>query len=40
MNVGLMNEKGYRACPGFGKSIGKIRGGRKAGGTTSIEWKY
>ena len=39
MHVGPMKEKGYRACPGCRESVGRISGGRKSGGTASIEWK-
>lgn len=31
-------EKGYRRCPSCGKSIGRVKGGRKSGGTASLEW--
>ena len=31
-------EKGYRVCPGCGKSVGRVKGGRRSGGTASIEW--
>lgn len=33
-------KKGYRKCPnpGCGKSIARITGGRKSGGSASIEW--
>jgi endogenous inhibitor of DNA gyrase (YacG/DUF329 family) len=30
---------GYRECPECGKSSGRITGGRKSGGTVSIEWE-
>ena len=39
MHVGPDDTKGYRECPGCGKSIGRVTGGRKSGGTASIEWK-
>jgi predicted RNA-binding Zn-ribbon protein involved in translation (DUF1610 family) len=29
---------GYRKCPNCGKSIGHVKGGRKSGGTASLEW--
>lgn len=32
-------EKGYRKCPSCGKSTGRISGGRKSGGTASVEWE-
>jgi hypothetical protein len=31
-------ERGFRRCPGCGNSIGHVTGGRKSGGTASIEW--
>jgi endogenous inhibitor of DNA gyrase (YacG/DUF329 family) len=38
MHVGPQGEKGYRKCPTCGKSVGRVKGGRKSGGTASIEW--
>jgi predicted RNA-binding Zn-ribbon protein involved in translation (DUF1610 family) len=38
MHVGPQKEKGYRKCPACGKSTGRVNGGRKSGGTASIEW--
>lgn len=38
MHVGPNGEKGYRVCPKCGKSVGRVRGGRKSGGEASIEW--
>jgi predicted RNA-binding Zn-ribbon protein involved in translation (DUF1610 family) len=38
MHVGPGGEKGYRACPNCGKSIGHVKGGRKSGGEAYIEW--
>ena len=37
MHVGPQNEKGYRKCPGCENSIGRVSGGRKSGGSASIE---
>jgi predicted RNA-binding Zn-ribbon protein involved in translation (DUF1610 family) len=37
MHVGPGGVKGYRQCPGCGKSV-RISGGRKSGGQASIEW--
>ncbi len=34
----LNGEKGHRKCPSCGKSIGHVMGGRKSGGSASIEW--
>jgi hypothetical protein len=31
-------HRGHRDCPGCHKSIGRVSGGRKSGGTASIEW--
>ena len=39
MHVGPNGEKGYRDCPRCGKSNGRIKGGRKSGGTATIEWE-
>jgi len=36
--VSGMIHKGVRSCPECGKSIGKCKGGRKSGGTASLEW--
>lgn len=38
MHVGPGGEKGYRECPNCRKSIGRVKGGRKSGGSASIEW--
>jgi predicted RNA-binding Zn-ribbon protein involved in translation (DUF1610 family) len=38
MHIGPNGEKGYRKCPNCAKSIGRVRGGRKSGGSASIEW--
>ena len=38
MHVGPKGEKGYRKCPKCQKSIGRVKGGRKSGGSASIEW--
>ncbi len=38
MHVGPDGTKGYRKCPGCGKSVGRVKGGRKSGGSASIEW--
>lgn len=38
MHVGPNGEKGYRKCPTCSKSIGRVKGGRKSGGTATIEW--
>ena len=38
MHLGPEGEKGYRKCPSCGKSIGRVSGGRKSGGSASIEW--
>jgi len=38
MHVGPDGEKGYRKCPRCGKSIGRVKGGRKSGGTATIAW--
>ena len=38
LHLGPSGELGYRKCPGCGKSIGRIKGGKKSGGTASIEW--
>ncbi len=38
MHVGPKGEKGYRKCPNCSKSIGRVKGGRKSGGSASIEW--
>jgi predicted RNA-binding Zn-ribbon protein involved in translation (DUF1610 family) len=31
-------HNGERPCPKCGKSIGRVKGGRKSGGTASISW--
>ena len=31
-------HKGGRSCPGCGKSKGRCNGGKKSGGTASLEW--
>jgi len=36
--VSALIHKGYRSCPGCGKSTGRIGGSRKAGGRASLEW--
>jgi predicted RNA-binding Zn-ribbon protein involved in translation (DUF1610 family) len=36
--VSEMIHKGVRACPECGRSIGKCKGGKKSGGTASLEW--
>ncbi|MBU4402476.1 MAG: hypothetical protein KJ907_07040 [Actinobacteria bacterium] len=38
MHVDPQGEKGYRKCPACGKSVGRVKGGRKSDGTASIEW--
>jgi predicted RNA-binding Zn-ribbon protein involved in translation (DUF1610 family) len=38
MHVSPEGEKGYRRCPHCGKSTGRVTGGRKSGGSASIEW--
>ena len=38
MHMGPQKEKGYRKCPACAKSVGRVTGGRKSGGTASIEW--
>jgi predicted RNA-binding Zn-ribbon protein involved in translation (DUF1610 family) len=38
MHVGPNGETGYRECPNCKKSVGRVKGGRKSGGTASIEW--
>jgi len=38
MHAGPHGEKGYRKCPACSKSIGRVKGGRKSGGTATIEW--
>ncbi len=38
MHVSPKKERGYRKCPSCGKSTARINGGRKSGGTASIEW--
>jgi len=38
MHMSPQKEKGYRKCPYCFKSIGRITGGRKSGGSASIEW--
>jgi hypothetical protein len=38
MHVGPQKEKGYRRCPACEKSVARVNGGRKSGGTASIEW--
>ena len=38
MHMSPEKEKGYRKCPSCGKSFGRISGGRKSGGSASIEW--
>jgi predicted RNA-binding Zn-ribbon protein involved in translation (DUF1610 family) len=30
---------GGRSCPGCGKSVGRCDGGKKSGGTASLEWQ-
>lgn len=30
---------GYRKCPKCGKSGGRVTGGRKSGGSASVEWE-
>lgn len=35
---GPEGEKGFRKCPVCNNSIGRMEGGRKSGGTASIEW--
>jgi predicted RNA-binding Zn-ribbon protein involved in translation (DUF1610 family) len=30
---------GDRECPNCGKSVARVKGGRKSGGTASIEWQ-
>ena len=31
-------HRGVRRCPGCGRSEGHVKGGRKSGGTASIQW--
>ncbi len=31
-------QKGVRKCPSCNKAVGKVNGGRKSGGSASIEW--
>lgn len=38
MHIGPNKEKGCRKCPSCEKSVGRVSGGRKSGGTASIEW--
>ncbi len=38
MHMGPRGEKGYRKCPNCEKSVGRVTGGRKSGGSASIEW--
>jgi predicted RNA-binding Zn-ribbon protein involved in translation (DUF1610 family) len=38
MHVSAQKEKGYRECPSCSKSVARVTGGRKSGGTASIEW--
>ena len=38
MHLGPHKEKGYKNCPACAKSLGRVTGGRKSGGTASIEW--
>jgi predicted RNA-binding Zn-ribbon protein involved in translation (DUF1610 family) len=38
MHTGPDGEKGYRKCPSCGESTGRVNGGRKSGGSASIEW--
>jgi hypothetical protein len=38
IHTGPNKGGGYRECPGCHKSIGRVSGGRKSGGTASIEW--
>lgn len=37
MHMGPDGEKGYRKCPGCNKSTGRVKGGKKSGGTATIE---
>ncbi len=37
MLIGPQGKKGYRKCPSCGKSTGRVKGGKKSGGTASIE---
>ena len=37
MHVSKAGEKDCRICPSCGKSIGRVKGGRKSGGSASIE---
>ena len=32
-------HRGERDCPQCGRSKGKVKGGKKSGGTASIEWE-
>ncbi|MBU1184370.1 MAG: hypothetical protein KJ663_04275 [Proteobacteria bacterium] len=36
--VSAMIHRDGRQCPACGKSIGRVKGGRKSGGIASIEW--
>ena len=36
--VSKLIHKGVRDCPECGQSIGKCNGGKKSGGTASLEW--
>jgi predicted RNA-binding Zn-ribbon protein involved in translation (DUF1610 family) len=38
MHVGPRGEKGSRECPTCGKSVARVTGGRKSGGSAEIEW--
>lgn len=38
MHLGPQGQKGVRSCPECGKSIGRVKGGRKSGGSADIEW--
>jgi hypothetical protein len=37
--VSAIIHKGHRECPKCHRSIGRVKGGRKRGGTASIEWE-
>ena len=38
LHQSTQKEKGFRKCPSCGNSTARISGGRKSGGTASIEW--
>lgn len=38
VHSGVDGKRGSRECAGYGKSTARAEGGRKSGGTASIEW--